>query len=501
MGQRKVISREKPTAVSSNSKTKLSEQIVQGNVALIIGPDALLRIPSEEEASTDADMKALRECNGSMEKWIIHQYKELRKQLEGAITERQSLDDYYYVSKLTALRSEIADFFENKYEDYEFYVLDSTDINPHLKALIETKLFRLILTTDYDPLLENYLREIWGDSLQVKNIFLDGDKRDLAPLENYPLQSDMPPTLFYLFGKTSERSDFPQLLPPYAALEEDKIRAIRHWIKTPPPNLTKLLQKKSIMAIGCRFDDWLFRFFWFGALERDHSPQNACNMLAISFDDKKDESLLNFLKRKDFPTKKKVNEYLDELVSELHTAAKDYFKTAREKGGVFISYKSANRFYAQRLFFALRANNIKAWYDERELESGDKYNDRIMEAIESCSVFVPLLSPDTAADTKPCLDCNNERAENFCYYRDREWNHAIRTQTSRKIKIERGEIVPIGPLHILPLALPGYDIRKGHAQEITNMFPEILTSTTLQDYSVASITHLIDNIKRLQKTS
>lgn len=505
MGQRKIISREKSEVFSSNATNNLSEQIVQGNVALIIGPDALLRIPSEEEIKDSKDLKedlmALRECNGSMDKWIIHQYQEIRKQIEGAIAERQSLDDYYYVSKLTSLRSEIADYFENKYEGYEFYNLDSDDLNPHLKALLKTRMFRLILTTNYDPLLENFLREIWGNELQVKNIFLDGSKRDLDPLEKFPLPSDMPPTLFYLFGKTSERSEFPQLLPSYAALEEDKIRAIRHWIKTPPPNLTKLLQKKSIMAIGCRFDDWLFRFFWFGALERDHSPLNACNMLAISFDDERDKDLIEFLRRKDFPTQQNVNEYLDNLLVEINGTAKNYFKRVREKGGVFISYKSANRFFAQRLFYALRAQHIKVWYDERELEGGANYNTRIKEAIESCSVFVPLLSPDTVADATPCLEPDNERAENFCYYRDKEWRLAQQTKSSRELKIEKGEIIPVGPLHIKPFALPGFTIKDGHSSEITALFHDVVCSDSLQEYSIASIMTLVDNIKRILKTT
>lgn len=46
-----------------------AKEIVHGNVVLLLGHESLLRIPSEDEISTNKDLKLLKDCDGSIEKF------------------------------------------------------------------------------------------------------------------------------------------------------------------------------------------------------------------------------------------------------------------------------------------------------------------------------------------------------------------------------------------------------------------------------------------------
>ena len=72
---------------------------------------------------------------------------------------------------------------EDRYLDYPKIIQEHSDefaaskLNPELRQLLETGCFRLVLTTTFDPILENALREIWQKrnlELRVRNIWEEG---------------------------------------------------------------------------------------------------------------------------------------------------------------------------------------------------------------------------------------------------------------------------------------------------------------------------------------
>jgi TolB-like protein len=64
---------------------------------------------------------------------------------------------------------------------------------------------------------------------------------------------------------------------------------------------------------------------------------------------------------------------------------------------VFLSYASQDADAAQRICDALRAGGIEVWFDRSELRGGDIWDRRIRHEIHECTLFVPVISANTAA--------------------------------------------------------------------------------------------------------
>ena len=60
---------------------------------------------------------------------------------------------------------------------------------------------------------------------------------------------------------------------------------------------------------------------------------------------------------------------------------------------VFISYSHKDTDYAQKIKNYLHQNAVQVWIDE-QIEQGDKWFNKINEAIESCAAFLVIMSPD-----------------------------------------------------------------------------------------------------------
>ncbi|MBI5766170.1 MAG: TIR domain-containing protein [Verrucomicrobia bacterium] len=78
---------------------------------------------------------------------------------------------------------------------------------------------------------------------------------------------------------------------------------------------------------------------------------------------------------------------------------------------VFLSYAHEDTDAAQRVASALRAGGLEVWFDRDELRGGDAWDTKIKRQIQSCTLFLPLISAHT-----------NRRGEG--YFR-REWNLAV----------------------------------------------------------------------------
>src|SRR5579862_8349226 len=64
---------------------------------------------------------------------------------------------------------------------------------------------------------------------------------------------------------------------------------------------------------------------------------------------------------------------------------------------VFLSYASQDAEAARRIGETLRAAGIEVWLDQSELRGGDVWDQKIRREIQDCSLFVPVISANTAS--------------------------------------------------------------------------------------------------------
>ena len=137
------------------------------------------------------------------------------------------------------------------------WIYDQEEVSKDLINLIETKCFRLILTTTYDGYIEAVMKKVYGNELRVMNFHKSTDKGII--FDDKTEYGEIPPTLYYAFGKASSDE-----INDYTYSENDKIKLISQWLGVNSPNnLIAYLKSKKILAVGCKFDDWHFRFFWY----------------------------------------------------------------------------------------------------------------------------------------------------------------------------------------------------------------------------------------------
>lgn len=455
-----------------------AKEIIHGNVVLLLGHESLLRIPSEEEAIRDETLQALRDCNGSMEQWMSY----LKTQ-------------YYDNHKFRTLK----DFNVYMFEDYNDSIprLDSDEMNPEIRKLIESKAFRIVLTTTYDPLIEEVMENTWGGkgSVDIKN-FGDGDKdkKDLTGVDRIVLSNDVKPTLYYLFGKaTNEVSNYGN--PQFIVDEEDYIQMIRDWMVAPPKRLMSFLANKRILAVGCKFENWLFRFFWRAILEAKKNSDDFKHLLAISLTSSpSDQKLKEIFKLYNLKYPEDVNEFLKGLNRAIEIQKEKAISEERKQGGIFLSYCSKDYPRVLNLFYKLHDLGFNVWIDRRDLEFGDEYKKNISAAINNCTVFVPVLSREVASHS-PATDPYDENDSNYHFYRDFEWDHAV-----VRYKNDRNSLDPsTTPLAIIPFALEDYNPRQNNVPEDVRKAYPLIFEKTLEPYNNAGFVCFVQTLKKLIK--
>src|SRR4051812_24173643 len=62
---------------------------------------------------------------------------------------------------------------------------------------------------------------------------------------------------------------------------------------------------------------------------------------------------------------------------------------------VFLSYASQDAEAAKRIADALRSAGVEVWFDQNELVGGDAWDAKIRRQIKECTLFVPIVTPNT----------------------------------------------------------------------------------------------------------
>ncbi len=460
---------EETTPEVSFSYDVLAEKCILGDYVLIVGPDVILS-------------KAL--CDGSVDQFVKKSLK------EKPMTHKNICESF-------------ADLEKRKMLDT---VLSRNSIEPCLIKLIRSQCFNTIITTDYTPFLEKILNKqlgerqyticnIYGDGIRAKS---DISREDISPNEF----NEVKPILFYAFGKAeydniSTNGDIRR----FAITDDDKIRIVTKWMGANGPlNFRQHVSQQRILAIGCRFDDWLFRFFWnmlrtnnSTSSEKEHRREDFVDDTdnqvllrgEVAFDYIPEKSLEDYLKGKSVEVfKEDARDFMGKLVkaiearkviikNEMETWKNNQLNHLSMGRGVFISYAHEDFWIVRRIYKQLISKNFKVWMDIR-LEAGDGYDIRIKDAIKQCGVFMPILSSTT-------VKCFNSRTYKERYFYNVEWMEAESRSASEKNVHGQMEVLPVlldsVSIDEKPLKdnLPSF-ITVKHMYDVTKEKIEVLTS-------------------------
>lgn len=403
---------------------KFIKDVLNDKYALVIGNEIIL--DTKKEPTGD-----------------VHQYL-LRKVNETSSIEYNNYNEI--ALDVTEKRNPIRQLIED--DEIQFR---AEDVSPDLMALLETRLFTTVLTTTTDGFLEAAMRKVWGSELRVVNIYdkdtVDDLQKALKGCRREKKYNQ--PTLIYVFGKL----EVDDLAKKYIKTDADAILLIEKWMRMDVEASNEMLdfiRSKRLLALGCKYDNWYFRFFWYvlTGVNKSCDENNYDGRGEVAFsldkDDKTEGKLFQFLKRTDICILGDARSFITSITKTLTEDSDDapfrqQIMETRCRGGVFISYCSKDSLTACQLFSRLCEKKYNVWLDNARLYGGDNYESEISEAISAAKVVVALLSPQIADDLK--------QGQTDHYY-NKEWRIAQQ----------------FGDKTIIPLAVNGYDLRADYHQ-------------------------------------
>jgi hypothetical protein len=293
-----------------------------------------------------------------------------------------------------------------------------------LDKLASIRHFDLYATVTSDDLLARALNTVrYGGAAGTEQI-------EYAPRLPTDRRRDIPEILpagytavFYLFGKADPS-------PVYAIHDEDALE-FSYTLQggNGPERLLSNLRGRNLLLIGCRFGEWLSRFFLrLSSSERLFTDQRTKKEFLVGAGTAEDREFVSFLERFSQDSRYysvNAREFCDELYERWSRRNPEVRDTPPpppppypSSDTIFISYAKEDFECAARLQSELQeiGGNV-AWFDKRVLKPGDEWERKILTAIERCRIFLPLLSSTTET-----------RTEGF--FR-REWDEAA--ERSRKI--------------------------------------------------------------------
>ena len=255
--------------------------------------------------------------------------------------------------------------------------------HPALIKLLHTKCFPFVITTCFTPMVENVMREVWGDRLRVR-IF----NNDPKSLDDISSETEMDtPTVYYMFGKAANpRSG------SFVVTDGDMLSFCSSWLDEArrPRNLVNMLQDRYLLMLGTDYSDWLCRF-----VLHSMKPNKKSGMLAGTANEDK---LLHFLRRMDNFIQEDSEQVVNELCKQIEV---DHLQThipADLNMDVFISYSRRDSEIAEALYHSLVERGITVWLDKQVLQPGNDFMREIRRSITSAKLFVPILSHSVIAE-------------------------------------------------------------------------------------------------------
>jgi len=382
-----------PSAIGDRKKARFWNQlldlIAKGDVVPIIGEE-LLQLPGEEQGTTLYQALAKR--------YAALCGIELEDQFQGNLSAT--------VRRHPDFRDSPFNVYDDLGKEYEQW---SPPIPEPLRALARISHLHLFVSTTFDDCLERALNETRFEGKRRTEVIAYSPR-------NVPTEAQVTdklgmgrPVIFQCFGNYKTPLQF--------ALTEGDIVEYLHALQTAeyrPKRIFSELYERPLLLLGNSFPDWLTRIFL--RMVRQKSLHQGESKQYVA-DSKKDPQLLFFLRNFTINT-----EVIDEMepvqfVMELSARWMERFgqqeqapirslpaeTKAMSQNAVFISYCRTDASGAaardQQIALAIRdalvARDVDVWLDQRALEGGDDYSKKIRRYINTCSVFLPLISETT----------------------------------------------------------------------------------------------------------
>lgn len=412
----------------------LLTSIIKGNAVLVLGHEGIL---SEKYGG------------GNVKEYMVESFFKFKKKANPNFgSSYNNFDDFVYEggADLSKLKEDISNLVQNHY-DFD----NEEEYSPLLFRLLKRCYFRMVLTTTYDHYVEHMLRKAWANKhnkgLRVLNIY-DIRNQDIDTFESGC--NDIQPTLYYIFGKADAGKDF-------VVTENDAMKVTKKWMDEAeaPKELIKFLKDKTILALGTKFDDWLFRFFWFTLHRDDKALRKGRVAISLSEYSESERKLMNYLKNQHIENLDYI-EIVNFILDSYERAEEDFMRNNARGSDVFISYCSKSYESVKHLFYAMYENlnnrnqKVRIWFDRNNyddkdgLKPGADFNKDITNAINKCKIFIPVIC-------KSVVEVLESKASSSKSYFLREWEIAL-----SRLSLQNTQ----HPIHIIPICVDGIDISK-----------------------------------------
>lgn len=276
---------------------------------------------------------------------------------------------------------------------------DTFPIPKPLLQLADIRPLKLFVTTTFDSFLSKALnQQRFGGN--VKTSIYTYSSHEVQDIPRDLIGAGVP-IVYHLLGKVSST-------PAYAVTQEDMVEFMHslHSETHRPALLFDELNRQSLLLLGNRFTGWMARFFLRMAKSGRLSSGGKSDYVAdpeISNDTRQ----VLFLKSFSRTTKIYRGGEAVDFVTELHRRWIERHPTPvqpvprptdpsdMERGAVFLSYASGDREPVEKIKAALEAAGVGVWFDRDQLQGGDAWDTKIRRNIQSCSLFVPVISTRT----------------------------------------------------------------------------------------------------------
>ena len=279
--------------------------------------------------------------------------------------------------------------------------------------------FDLIVSVSCDDLLQRAIDQVrhGGEARTEVIAFAPNRTADLAQ----PRGDSRRSCVFQLLGRISSSPD--------SVMSDDDRLEFLHALQDDarrPKLLFDALRDNHLLLLGCRLPDWVARFFLRSVKsERLSAAEGGTVEILVGEAAGQDGELAAFLSAFR-PSAQIVPMATEAFIAELRRrwqqahppgaeAAPPSTATAGRgpaDGAVFVSYSRHDAPAVQRLVAALQAAGIDVWFDNQELKPGDAWATAILQGIQNCSLFIPIVSANTQ---------NEDRSRAYFW---REWNIA-----------------------------------------------------------------------------
>lgn len=258
---------------------------------------------------------------------------------------------------------------------------------------------RLFVTTATDSLIESALSQVRPGAIESIG-YVPSEMPDCDIRQN--LRHITTPTVYHLLGKVSA-------LPEYVICEDDTLEyVVALQSDKQPVNLFDDLMSHYLLVLGDNFSDWLLRLFLrMAKRQRLSDPRRPMGDREILADEhsRGDAALVGFLTNFSPQTKIFGGDAV-QFIDELHRRWTERFSGVElapvksEKGAIFLSYAREDVIAARAVKAGLEAEHFQVWFDEGEMVGGEDFDYRIANEINSCAVFVALISSHTENDLR-----------------------------------------------------------------------------------------------------